>query len=208
MNVVEKSALTARIIIRRIVSWIIVIVVILAIYWCFCNWRWILYKTTPQYDRRAYGLNWKTDISTATDKASRESKKLLIAYLDENNKASDKLRERFRSDDFQYVENNYVLLLIDYPADRSILKPREKSFCEEMVKKFSIHDFGVLVVADPSNGSDMTEIRRIAYKNETTRQLLNKIAGGKFEPKRWVDSTPRIYHPVPISWIIPNKRSR
>ena len=108
----------ARVLMRRIVTLVILVILAIGAWWCWQNRDWLIYKAQRQYDRQAYGLNWKTDISTGGDKARRENKEIVIAFLKEGHADSDKLKKSiFPDPGFKVVENNYELLLVDYPQD-------------------------------------------------------------------------------------------
>ena len=182
----------ARVLMRRIVTLVVLVILAIGAWWCWQNRDWLIYKAQRQYDRQAYGLNWKTDISTAGDKARREKKQIMIAFLKEGHADSDRLkRSIFPDPGFKVVENNYVLLLVDYPQDTSKMSAREKAFCDELIKRYAVDRFAVFLVAEPKEGGQQ-ELRRFTYAGERPRTLLDKLAGGRFIAKEAVDSTPQM----------------
>ena len=182
----------ARVLMRRIVTLVILVILAIGAWWCWQNRDWLIYKAQRQYDRQAYGLNWKTDISTGGDKARRENKEIVIAFLKEGHADRDKLKTSiFPDPGFKVVENNYVLLLVDYPQDTSKMSSREKAFCDELIKRYAVDRFAVFLVAAPKEGGQQ-EIRRFTYAGERPRALLDKLAGGRFIAKKAVDSTPQM----------------
>ena len=95
----------ARVLMRRIVTLVILVILAIGAWWCWQNRDWLIYKAQRQYDRQAYGLNWKTDISTGGDKARRENKEIVIAFLKEGHADSDKLKKSiFPDPGFKVVE--------------------------------------------------------------------------------------------------------
>ena len=178
------------ILVKRIIWSVFLIVLAVGLYWCWLNGDWLIYHMQRQYDKEAYGLSWKVDISTAGEKARKEEKQLLIVFLKEGDITSDNLKRVLEQPSFKPVENNYVLLLVDYPADISKLSTREKTYCDELVKRYNIDKFGVLIVAEPLEGGQK-EVRRIRYTREMPSSLLNQLAGGRFIAKPMVDSTPK-----------------
>lgn len=187
-----RIGLTLRILARKLVYFLIFLAVCAGLYWCWCNWAWIQYKGQRHYDRAAYGLNWKVDFITACDKARAEAKQVVIAVLDDGEAASEKLKkEIFPVSAFKAVENNFVLVLVDYPKDRSTMTSREKAICDEMWKNYQ-PKYGDLIVIDPANAASPRELRRIPYRKESAPQLLDLLAGGAFTAKIPVDSTPKL----------------
>ena len=59
------------ILVKRIIWGVFLIVLAVGLYWCWLNGDWLIYHMQRQYDKEAYGLSWKVDISTAGDRRAR-----------------------------------------------------------------------------------------------------------------------------------------
>lgn len=199
----NMTALNLRIWTGKLVHAAVLIAFVLAAYWCIYNWDWIYYKTQRHYDRTAYGMDWKIELVEAGTKAKLEGKELLAVFLGDDEPSRKMVSILFRDPAFRQVENNYVLMLVDYSKGRTEeMKPREKTYCENLIKKYDVEKYGVMIVIDPDQNANHAERRRVTYNGENAAVTLNRIAGGEFKVKPPVDSTPKlVMYPPPFSFL-------
>ncbi len=182
-----------QVLVKRIITLVILVALGIGGYWAWVNRDYLLHRAQNQYDWTAYGLNWKVQQKVAEEKAKRENKEILLVYLGDKDPVSDRLRKTvFPNQAFKLAENNYVLILVETPADASKITARHKAFNEEMMKRYNLDRYGTFLVATPGARDDMNEVRRFTCGSEGVAQLLDKIAGGRFVARKAVDSTPQL----------------
>ena len=117
---------------------------------------------------------WLDDYDAALRKAAAENKHIVIDFS-----GSDWCgwcmrldKEVFSTDAFRKgAADKYVLLMVDSPSDKSLLTPEAAKRNPELVKKFGVEGFPVVVVLDPKG----EEVCRLGYESGGPEKYLERL---------------------------------
>ena len=117
---------------------------------------------------------WLDDYDAALRKAAAEGKCIIVDFSGSDwcgwCKRLDK--EVFATDAFRKAAaRKYVLLMVDSPADESLLTPKAAKENPKLVEKFSVEGFPTVVVLD-SKGE---EVARLGYESGGPEKYIEKL---------------------------------
>ena len=117
---------------------------------------------------------WLDDYDAALKKAAAEGKCIIVDFSGSDwcgwCKRLDK--EVFATDAFRKAAaRKYVLLMVDSPADESLLTPKAAKENPKLVEKFSVEEFPTVVVLD-SKGE---EVARLGYESGGPEKYIEKL---------------------------------
>lgn len=118
---------------------------------------------------------WLDDFDTAQSRALSEGKAILINFTGSDwcpwCKRLDE--ETLSNADFiRQASKRFILMVVDSPADKSILSPRAQKINPSIVRRFNISGFPTLVITD-AQGSEITRLS--GYVEGGPSALLGKL---------------------------------
>lgn len=120
--------------------------------------------------------DWQTDLTKATEIASKENKTLIVVF-----QGSDwcapciKLdREIWSTDEFiAYAKNNFVMLKADFPKrKKNALTPKQQEKNNKLLEKFNKNGYFPFVVILDKNGTVLGET---GYKKLTPKKYIDLL---------------------------------
>ena len=145
--------------------------------------KWLIVLAVAAISVGAFASEmWETDFEKAKEKAKAENKHILIDFS-----GSDwcgwciKLdREVFSKDAFKaYARENLVLMLADFPRDKSGQSAAVQKQNNKLIDKFGVHGFPTVFILDP-DGKAVAKTGYQAGGAEAYVELIKKlIADGK-----------------------------
>ncbi|WP_294503715.1 hypothetical protein [uncultured Victivallis sp.] len=172
---------SARLLMRRLIKFALVIAVLYGAVWSYFNWDYILEKFGAKYEVSRYGIIWNTNLSAAKRTAAKYNRDIMIVYIRSGAKhdPSEYLINRiFPSTQFRRAADTYIPLLIDASggADESA---RIKQNRDEIVKAYDLWNRpGQLLLLDSSG----KELSRVQYQDQPVSELISELSGGNFKP--------------------------
>ncbi len=108
---------------------------------------WLLLRTEPAVAAKP---DWLTDLAQAQKIAAKENKDLLINFT-----GSDwcgwciRLREEvFDKPGFEKANDNFVMVVMDFPSDETLVPPKTREQNEIWSNRFGVQGFPTIVLAD------------------------------------------------------------
>ncbi len=171
-----------RILVGKLIKFALLIAVLYGIGWCYFNWEYVRERFGAKYEIERYGVVWSTNLNTAKRLAEKHDRKIMVVYLHSNakNETCDYLIDRvFTTSQFRQAVDTYIPVLADVREGDAEESVRAKTNRDEIVNAYDLRNqYGQLLLLDREG----KEIGRVRYAKEPSYELLNKLAGGKFEP--------------------------